>query len=84
MHPDLTVLHAVVDQATKESAAAKKAFTEALHACQKNEEFTSFTHEDSSLGPESEDDGDHQPFTAVTVAHKTVPMFCCFGQKCLV
>ena len=67
MHPDLTVLHAVVDQATKESAAAKKAFTEALHTCQKNEEFTSFIHEDSSLGPESEDDGDHQPFTAVMV-----------------
>jgi hypothetical protein len=63
--------YAVVNQAVKENAASKKAFTEALRARQRNEEFTGFIREDDSLGLESEDEDDHQPFTSVTVNTST-------------
>jgi hypothetical protein len=61
---------AVVNQASKENVAAKKAYTEALRARQKNEEFTNFTREQSpGFEIESEDEDDDQPVSLLEVLH---------------
>ena len=72
---DLTVYYAVVDQAAKENAMAKKAYTEALHAHQRNEEFTGFTRGDSFGPPESELEyyDDRQPFTTNINVNSSTP-----------
>lgn len=52
--------------------AAKKTYTDALRAHQKQEEYTGFRHEDpGSPGVESEDDPDLEPFTSHTVNPST-------------
>lgn len=68
----LTMHHPVIDQATKEIMLAKKTYTKALRARQKNEEFTGYNRDDAdSLGAESEDDSDLQLFTSITVDSST-------------